>query len=215
MTRSFPALVFALFTLAACSTSKPAAPPVAVDPVTDPSVVGAVAEAALQGSIEAADAAETGRRIGRVAGVLNAVLGGPESESVDDMIDRYRDTRDAVTVTAAVIGATKGAAQGAKRGFALDLQFAELHRIAGLQVLRPFPDLIDVHFTTPPNPQLLADIAAVFAGREERAIVIEAPGNEAFDIRESLIELGLPASRLAAYRNAELRGAVMRIGYAD
>ena len=215
MTRSLPVLAFALVTLAACSSSKPADPPVPIDPVTDPSVIGAVGEAVLQGSIEGAAAAETGRRIGRVAGVLAAVLGGPESESVDAMIDRYRDTRDAVTVTSAVIGATKGAVDGAKRGYELDLQFAELHRIAGLKVLRPFPDLIDVHFTTSPNPQLLADIAAVFAGREERAIVIEAAGDEAFDLRESLIELGLPASRLAAYRNDELRGAVMRIGYAD
>jgi hypothetical protein len=215
MTRWLPILALALFPLAACSTSKPTPPPPAVDPVTDPSIVGTVGEAVIQGSIEGAAAAETGRRIGRVAGVIAAVLGGPESESVDDMIDRYRDTRDAVTVTSAVIGAINGGVAGAKRGFELDLQCAELHRIAGVEVLRPFPDLIDVHFTTSPNPQLLADIAAVFAGREERAIVIEAAGNEAFDIRESLIELGLPASRLAAYRNDELRQAVMRIGYVD
>lgn len=104
--------------LAACSSTKPA-PQANVDPSTDPTVVGAVDEAAREAGIQAEAAAETGHRIGIAAGVVAAVLGGPGRESVDDVIDRYRETHDAVVVTAALIGASKGATAGAKRGFVL------------------------------------------------------------------------------------------------
>jgi hypothetical protein len=213
MTRWFLVFALALLLLAGCSTSNPAAQPVPVDPATDPSIVGAVDEAVLEGSIEAEAAARTGRRIGRVAGVLAAVLGGPERESVDDTIDRYRRTRDAVEVTSALIGATKGAVEGAQRGYELDLQFAELHQIEGLEIFRPFPDQIDVYLGSSPDSQTLAAIAAVFAGREERAIDVEAAGDAALNIRESLIDLGVPASSLRALRDNALTGVVLRIRY--
>jgi hypothetical protein len=213
MTRSLLTVAFTFLFLVACSTSRPAAEPVPVDPVTEPTIVGAVDEAVLQGTIEGEAAAETGRRVGRVAGVIAAVFGGPESETIDETIDRYRRTRDAAETTAAVIGATKGAVEGAKRGYELDLQFAELHQIEGLEVTRPYPDIIDARFASSPSEQLLSDIAAVFAGREERVIRIEAAGNEAQAIRDSLIDLGLPASSLQARRDDELQEVVLRIRY--
>ena len=213
MTRWFPVFALALLLLFGCSTSNPAAESVPVDPAADPSIVGAVDEAVLEGSIEAEAAARTGRRIGRVAGILAAVLGGPERESVDDTIDRYRRTRDAVVVTSALIGATKGAVEGAQRGYELDLQFAELHQIEGLEVVRPFPDQIDVYLENSPDSQMLAAIAAVFVRREERAIDIEAAGDAALDIRDSLIGLGVPASSLRAHRDNGLTGVVLRIRY--
>jgi len=214
MTRWFPVLAFALLFPVACSTSKPITEPAAeVDPVTDPTIVGAVDEAMLQGSIEAEEAARQARRIGRVAGVLAAVFGGPSHESLDDTLDRYWRTRDAIEITGTLIGATKGAVAGAQRGYQLDLQFAELQKIEGLDVIRPFPDQIDVRFANTPNPQLLTDIAAVFAGREERFIEIEAPGDAAMDIREALMDHGLSASSLNAQRNDGIEGVVLRIRY--
>lgn len=217
MIRSFLIAASASLFLVACSTSGPASQSASrqIDPVTDPSIVGAVDEAALQGSIEGEAAARTALRIGRVAGVLAAVLGGPESESVDDAIDRYRDTRDAVETAGAVIGATKGAVAGAKRGYQLDLQFAELHQIEGVEVLRPFPDQIDVSIASSPTPQTLAAIAAVFAGREERFLEIEAAGNAALDIRDALLDLGITAAALNTHRNDDLNGAVIHIRYRD
>lgn len=213
MTRWYPVLAFSLLLLVACSSSNPAAEPVPINPVTDPSIVGAVDEAVLEGSIEAAAAAQTARRIGRVAGVLAAVFGGPQSESIDDTLDRYWRTREAVEITGTAIGATTGAVAGAKRGYQLDLQFAELHQIEGLDVTRPFPDEIEARLASSPSPQMLTAIAAVFAGREERAIDIETAGDAALDIRESLIELGLPSTSLSAHRDDELAGVVMRIRY--
>lgn len=212
ITRCFPALALA-FLLAACSTAKPASEPVPVDPLTDPSIVGAVDEAVLQGSNEAVAAARTGRRIGRVAGVLAAVFAGPESESLDDTIDRYRQTRNAAEATGAVIGATKGAVAGAKRGYELDLQFAELHEIEGLEVMRPFPDEIEARFAGAPSAQTLSELAAVFVGREERAIDILAAGNGAVEIREALIALGVPGDGIDAHRDDEVRGVVLRVRY--
>ncbi|HYK03828.1 MAG TPA: hypothetical protein VE974_18875 [Thermoanaerobaculia bacterium] len=215
MARRFLILPFIVLLLVACSTSKPASEPDPVDPVTEPTVVGALDEAVLQGTIEGEAAAETGRVVGRVAGLVAAVLGGPEKgETIDETIDRYRRTRDAVEITAAAIGTTKGAVEGAKRGYELDLQFAELHKLEGLEVTRPWPDQIDARFTSSPSDQLLAGIAAVFAGREQRAIQLEAAGDTAMDIRESLIDLGVPASSFDVQRNDELEDVVLRIRYA-
>jgi hypothetical protein len=56
-------------------------------------------------------------------------------------------------------------------------------------------------------------MAAVFAGREERAIDVEAAGDAALDVRESLIGLGVPASSLRAHRDNGVTGVVMRIRY--
>jgi len=210
MNRWLPIVALALL-LAACSTTKP----VPVDPVTDPTIVGSLDEAAREGSIQAEAGARTGRRIGRVAGVLAAVLGGPECDTVDDMVDRYRLTRDAAEATGAMIGASRGATAGAKRGHVFDLQFLELHQIEGVEVVRPFPDVIDAHFASSPSRATLAQIAAVFTGREPRVIDIEAAGDEALDVRNALIDLGLPAPGLIAHRNDELRGIALRVRYRD
>jgi hypothetical protein len=213
MTRYRTLLPFALLFLLACSTARPAATPPPVDPVTDPTIVGAIDEAAREGSIQGEAAARTGRRVGRVAGVLAAVLGGPEEESLDDIVDRYRRTRDAAEATATAIGVTQGVVEGAQRGYELDLQFAELVAIEELAVLRPRPDEIDVYFETVPDAGLLARIAAVLANREERAIEIEAAEQDANGIRESLIQLGVSPFSLSTYRNDGAKDIVMRIRY--
>jgi len=210
MARSSSVLPLALLLAVACASSKPATPP--PDPMTEPTIVGAITEAAMQGAAEGEAAARVGRRIGRVAGVLAAVFGGPESESIDDTIHRYRNTRDAIIVTSAFIGASHGVVEGAQRGFAMDLQFAELLKIEGLDVTRPFPDQIDVRFAGEPTPELLARIVAVLTGRAERAIVIEGAGDAALDVRDALLELDAPAS-IRAYRNDHLSRIILQIYY--
>jgi len=155
MRRFLPIAALAL--LAACATSRPPAPE--PDPMTDPTIIGAVNDAAVQGSIEAEHGAIVGRNIGRVAGVLAAVFGGPERESLDDTIDRYRDTRDAFETAGAAIGLAHGATEGAKRGFEVDQRFAELHAMKGVTVFRPYPDMIDVYLD---DPSLAKDVKAVF-----------------------------------------------------
>ena len=215
MTRSLPIPAFALLLFVACSSARQQSAPRAdsIDPTTDPSIVGTIDEAVLEGTIEVEEAMRVSRQVGRVAGVVAAVFGGPESETVDETVDRYLRTRDAVTIAGAVIGATKGAVEGAQRGYELDVQFAELHKLEGLTVTRPYPDEIDAYLASVPGDALLADVAAVFAGREERAIEIEAAGDTALDIRESLIQLGVPGSSLSMQRNDELQGVVLRIRY--
>lgn len=198
--------------LVGCASSKPIAHN-EVDPVTDPTIVGAVNAAAVEGTVEAEEALRQGRKIARVAGMIAAVFGGPQSESIDDTIHRYRETRDAVTATSVAIGATKGAVNGAKRGFVFDQQFAELHDITGIEATRPFPDQIDVRIAKMPDNDLLATIALVFIGREERIIHIEAAGAAAFDVRDALITLGMDPSSLHAHQNDEERGIVMHVGY--
>ena len=174
MTRRSAALAFA-FLLSACVTSRPIHQVGAPDPVTDPrftgdaraipvppatgdldsssapSTVGAVDEAARESRERAEAGARTGRRVGIVAGTLAAVFGGPHHDSLDDMVVRYVITRDVATVTGAIIGAVKGGKEGAKRGSELDLQFAELKKIDGLDVTRPTPDRIDVYVKTVPT----------------------------------------------------------------
>jgi hypothetical protein len=215
MKRWFPSLALASLLLVACSTAKPATQQADVDPVTDPSIVGAVDEAVLQGTIEAEEAAEKGRRVGNVLGILAAVFAGPEHDSVDGILDRYWTTREITEITATAIGASKGAKAGAKRGFQLDLQFAELTKITGVEALRPLPDQIDVRFTEAPTPETLAALVAVFAGREERALMIEGPGDTSFELREALVDLGLPSANLNAHRDDGLDAPVLRIRYRD
>ena len=199
--------VLALVFFVACSTSRPAPPP--VDPITEPTIIGAVDEAALQGSAEGEEGARIGRNVGRVAGVIAAVFGGPERESVDDMIDRYRDTRNFAETAGAIIGATHGAVEGAKRGYELDLQFAELTRIPGIEVTRPFPDLIEVHID---DRSPLDAIAGVLIGREARAIEIEAACDTAIDTRDALIDLGVPAV-FDLVHDSRTPGVILRIEY--
>jgi hypothetical protein len=215
MTRSLTIPALALVLLVGCSSSRPAVDPPDVNPATDPTTIGAVDEAVLQGQIQGEAAAKTGRKIGRVAGVLAAVFGGPNEESLDDALARYWLTREAVEITAEAIGTAKGATAGAKRGHVLDLQFAELHAIDGIEVLRPVPDQINVHLPESASPDLLASVAAVFADREQRAIEIEGPGDAPLDIRDTLVTLGVPAASFAVNRDDDLRGVYLRIGYKD
>lgn len=200
--------ILAVAFFVACSSSRPAPPP--VDPTIDPTLASAIEEAVIQATVEGAEAARVGRRVGRVAGVIAAVFGGPERESVDDMIDRYRMTRDAAIITATAIGVTNGAVEGAKRGYELDLQFADLTKIPEIDVTRPFPDLIEVRFS---DYEVLPQIVAVLAGRTERALEVEAAGNAALDVRDALIELGVRPASIRATRNDEMAGALLRIGY--
>ena len=212
--RAFSSVIVSVFLLlAACSTSQHSAETEPIDPVTDPTIVGAIDEALVNGTIEGEAAAESGRRIGRVAGVLAAVFGGPESESVGEIVDRYRRTRDAVEDTSVLIGTTKGVIDGARRGYELDLQFAELHAIEGIEVTRPYPDEIRLFLASGADAKLLAKIAAVFEGGEQRAIDVHASGDEAVAVRESLVALGLSSSCIAAHRDDELEEVFIRVRY--
>jgi hypothetical protein len=237
MTRWFSALAFAFFFLSACVTSKPIhqveardpvtdprftgdARPVSdphvsgdLNPVTDPTAIGAIDEAARESREGAEAGARTGRRIGRVAGTIAAVLGGPRNDSVEGMVGRYVITRDAATAVGAIIGGVKGGKEGAKRGFELDVQFAELKKIDGLDVTRPTPDRIDVYTKTVPSHETLAAIAAVFNGREQRSIDIEAADPIPLDLRDAFIDLGVPESSISVQRNDDLEGAIIRIRY--
>ena len=94
------------------------------------------------------------------------------------------------------------------------LQFAELTKIEGVEATRPVPDEIHVHFSSAPSRELLAEIAAVFAGRTERAIDIAGAGETALDVGEALIDLGMPASSLESQRDDDVEGVVLRIRYA-
>ncbi|HKO01412.1 MAG TPA: hypothetical protein VJ032_06955, partial [Thermoanaerobaculia bacterium] len=118
-----------------------------------------------------------------------------------------------VEATAATIGATKGAVAGAKRGIELDQQFAELHNIEGIDVIRPMPDEIVARFAASPTPELLEKIAAVFQGREPRNVDIEAAGNAAVVIGDELRARGVTG--IEAHRNDDLAIIVLRIRYRD
>jgi hypothetical protein len=213
MKRWSSVLPLALLLSVACTTTQPAPTKVATDPTLDPTIIGAVDEAVAQGLDEGAEAARVGRRVGRVAGVIAAIVGGPSHESLDDTIDRYRDTRDAVTATAAVIGATHGATEGAKRGFQMDLQFAELTKVQGLDVIRPFPDQIDVRFRGAPTHELVSQIATVLKDRDARAISIEGSDDYALDVRDWLLELGVGDASVHTHRNDALPIVVLHINY--
>lgn len=209
--RRLPIVVLSVLLFAACATSRPAATAEPIDPVTDPTIIAAVDQAVAEGIDTAEKGARIGRRVGIVAGVLAAVFGGPSHESLDDAIDRYRDTRDLAEITGATIGLAQGATEGAKRGYELDLQFAELHAIAGVQVVRPLPDLIEVHLSSTPSLETLEQIATVFAGRTPRAIDIEAPGDTPLAIRDALISLGIDEADLVTRRDDELAEAVLYV----
>lgn len=212
MTRSLPALAVASLLLVACSSSKPVAQQQQpVDPVTDPTVIASVSEAAMQGSIESQEAVAKVRRAAVVAGVIAAVAGGPKVDTPEGIVDRYFHAHDAVEATAATIGLAKGATAGAKRGFELDQQFAELHKLEGVDVIRPVPDEILARFSTSPTPELLANIASVFANREQRNVDIEAPGDVASHIGDELTALGVKG--IETHRNDDLAVTVLRIHF--
>lgn len=192
--------------LAACSTAKPPK----VDPATDPTIIGTLNDAVVQSDAEAAAGAEVGLRVGRVAGVLAAVFGGPQTESIDQTIDRYRRTRDAAVVTGALIGGAHGAKAGAQRGFEVDQRFAQLHELKAVTVLRPYPDQIDAYLD---DTLAAKDVAAVFAGRPGWIIDIEGAGDAALDVRELLLGAGLPGSSLSEHRNNRAKQVVLHIQY--
>lgn len=196
----WPVLAIAFFV--ACSSSRPASPP--VDPTIDPTLAGAVEEAVLQGTVEGEEAARIGRRAGRIAGVIAAIVND------GDVVENYRTTRDAVIDTVTAIGVTHGVVEGAKRGYELDLQFAELTKITGVDAFRPFPDLIEVRFS---DYDVLPQVVTVLAGRTERSLEVEAAANAALDVRDALIELGVEPASIRATRNDNLSGAMLRIGY--
>lgn len=225
MTRWYSALGFASLFLVACTTTQPSLEKIAVDPisgaritgnvdpVTDPTIIGSVDEAAREAQIESEAAARKGRQIGNVVGVLAAVFGGPRHDTWEDAVARYVIVRDLSEATGAIIGASKGAKIGAQRGLELDKQFAELHNIEGIEVTRPTPDRIDIRTAGIPSNQTLANIVKVFHGREERSIDIEAADPIPLDIRDSLIDLGLPASSISVQRNDRIDDVIIRIRY--
>lgn len=215
MTRKLPVPALAAFLLlAACSSSRPVVtvgttcPP---DPRTEPTVVAAVVEGASQAIENAERGAEIGHRVGVVAGVIAAVFGGSGTEDLDEVFDRYRRVHDTATIAGAVIGAATGAKDGAERGFELDRQFAELDAIEDLEVTRPATDLIDIRFLVAPSEDLLEQIAAVFVDRTDRMITIEGPGDTVLDVRDALIDLGVPASSLNAQRVDGMTDVVLRV----
>ena len=209
MTRAVPILVAALLVLTACSTTRPA--PAAPDPVTDPTIAAAVEEAVIEGTIEGEAAARTGRRIGMVAGVVAAVFGGPESESLEEAVDRYRDMRDAGEAIGAVIGGTRGAVDGAKRGLQVDQQFAELQQFDMLSVTRPFPSEIQVIFDSARSQDAVAAITGVLAGRDARDLDVIASGDEGVPVRDALIEYGVAPDLVRVRRDDEIEGTVVLV----
>ncbi len=183
MNRTLATVAFAALFSVACASSNSAPDPATEATTTDDD-----------------DAMKHGARIGRVAGVVAAVLGGNEVESVDDMIERYRITRDGTIATTTAIGVAKGVVEGAKSGFELDQQYAELLQINDIEVTRPYPDQIVVRVFDRTTTETLKRVAAVFANREPRAIYVQSADDTALDLREALIDVGMPATWLHAQR---------------
>jgi hypothetical protein len=202
-----PQVLLSLLT-AACATtqSRP------VDPVTDPTVVGAVDAAVQEAAAESVAAKDStpgtvGRRVGMTVGVLAAIFGGGSSEPIEASIGRYRRFRDAGEAAGSAMAVSKAAARGWNRGFAFDLQMAELVKIDGIDVTRPAPDEIDIRFPSP-EPALLATVACAIGSD---TVDIEGPRGTAFDVREALIERGMRPETLNSFRNDELTNVVLRV----
>ena len=213
MSRSFPLLPFAFLLLFGCATANPAAPADDVDPVTEPTLIGAVDEAVFQGTEKGEEGARIGRQVGTAVGVFAAVFGGSNGESVGHALDRFFETREFFETTGAVIGTTKGMVEGAKRGYELDLQFAELCANGAIDVTRPYPDEIQVRFGASPNDDVLEAVAFTLVGRENRTIDIEGADDTALAMRDALIAHGVATPSLNAFRNDERDDIVMRIRY--
>jgi hypothetical protein len=211
MKRSFPVLLAVLF-LAGCSVSRHAAVPrtatCGVDPKAQPS---AAAEASREAADVAADAeqgARVGHRVGVVAGFIAAIFGGGESESIEESVDRYRRTRDAITVAGAVIGAASGAAGQAEPAVAACEQFDELLKIDGIEASRPAPDRIELRSAAYPSAETIAAIAPLIEGWN---IEIEAAGDAPLELRDALIRRGIPPSSINARRIDGQTGVVIRL----
>ena len=199
-----------LLTVSACSTTRPAV----VDPSKDPTIVGAVSTAVEDGAEETvasvSSAATTGRRVGTAVGVFAAIFGGGRYESLDGSIDRFRRVRAAGEAIGLGIGVSQAATKGWQRGYVFDLQMAELQKIAGVEVTRPAVDQIDIAFAYSTDAPL-REIACVIGNGQQRSIDVEAPGDLAFEVRESLIEQGLTASLLEGHRNQGVSGIVLHV----
>ena len=135
----------------------------------------------------------------------------PETESIDQTVERYRRTRDAAEAAGAVIGATKGAAAGAERGYQLDLKFAELVQIEGLDVMRPGPETIEIRVDETVSQETLERIATVLADLQERSLLLDIAGTAALDVSDALIGFGIPASLVAVDEEDGTPGAVLRV----
>ena len=206
--RTIPAFLLLLAVLTGCSTAK--TPTVAVEPIREPVVLGVHPEAP---PIELETAFKVGKGIGHVAGVLAAIFGGPGSESLDDALDRYRRVRDAAVVTAVIIGATQAAAaaEAVEAEPVLARERAALQQLDFVRVTQPYPDQLEVRFTTPPTREMLAEVVEIVSGGESLTFTVEGPGSLLLDVRESLIVLGLPSSAVSAHRTEGAGEVVLRI----
>ena len=139
-----------------------------------------------------------------------AIAGLPADDSTHDTLERYRNTRDAITATGALIGAAHGGREGAKRGLDFDTQFAELQKIDGVVATRPLPSWIEVRVT---SMDVLPEIAKVLLAHDARVIGITATDDMDLEARERLIEAGLSGAGLSAHRDDAIQGIAMRIGY--
>lgn len=195
MKRIFYSAILLLLLLSACATSRQTAQS-SPDFVHDPTAIGAIDEGVREGTAAGEDVEPAARRAGRAAGILAAVLGGPDSESVDDVIDRYRAARDATHTAIVAATATKAAIEGAQFGYDFDVQFAELLQIEGLDVTRPYVDEIVIRFQRAPEQATLEAIAKVLVGRQERAVTIQGGDECATSIYTGLAGLGVSYAKL-------------------
>ena len=210
-------LILGSLLVTACTTTQPP-----VDPYRDPTITGAVSGAvdgAAQPAADVQNATTTGRRIGTAVGVFAAIFGGGKCESIGDSIDRFLTVRAAGEVIGAAVGvaqvarkmdATSPIVQGWNRGLTLDLQTAALQKIDGIEVTRPAADQLDIRFANSEGAPL-HEIACAIGNGEGRSIAVEAPGDLAFEVREGLIDEGLPSSLLESHRKQELTGVVIHV----
>jgi hypothetical protein len=141
-----------------------------------------------------------GRNIGTAVGVATAVFGGPQSEPIDDAIERYRVAREAGEMIGSLTEVTRFV--------------TELQQLEGVGVSFTEEGQIDLFLADPHrNLPALASLLAKSPYPEEQFIAIEGSGVYAFEIREALIRHGLTAEAIEAHRTDELDGAAVHIRY--
>lgn len=208
MTRRLPLLVLIAVLVAACSSTKHVPQPA---PSYQPAPIPRVVDEVDETTIRIQDALVTGRRVGRVAGLIAAVFGGGSSETLDETIDRYRRTRDAVTVAAVVVTAAKVAIDEAEVERELDTQVDLLCELDGVEVTRLSSSQLDIRFTNDPSDATLTAVANALLARGARAIAVEGPGQSSLEIRDALIALGVEPAIISAHRKNDLSGVVLRV----
>lgn len=191
----------------ACATARHPEP----DPATDPTIIGAVDTASQDAteavaSPEAVHAATVGRRVGTVVGVVSAIFGS-SSEPIEQSIDRYRRIRNAGESIGLATAVAPAATRGWQRGLAFDQQMAALKNIDGVELYRPAPDQIDVYFAHANTTNLAAIACAV----EGRTLEVEGGGGTSFDVRDALIDHGIPRERVSSHRNDTMQGVVLHV----